>query len=214
MLPVIRFSREKGRPTSWCRKCRAASYGRNVDNVDVPWEYAQLVVDFLVQWLGSKAEIARRLGWSRSYLSEKRENMRGSKFKELMGLANEVTHQLGYFRKTHNTEPFVVDGNQLSEILREWRDKYLAEQGYVEGEHEAIEFGANAYLHDKTKINLRTIGRILNSEMPFVPETKADALLTAIYRQDIVDQGEIKRFPNPGWSPAAVVSYLQEQGVM
>lgn len=140
--------------------------------------------------------------------------MQGMKFQELMSLANEITRELGISRKVNNSEPFVVDGRQLSEIMIRWRDGFLKAQGYEEGIHEGVEYGAQKFLHDKTGMNLRTIGRVMNCELAYISESKADALLTAIDKHEMLDLGEIRRIPNPSWTPSALVEYLQESGVM
>jgi hypothetical protein len=107
-----------------------------------------------------------------------------------------------------------VASEPLGEILRQWREKWLRDQGYEKDVYEMVEYGANAYLHEKTGINLRTVGRILNSELDFIGETKADSLLAAIHKQELIDLGEIPVLPNPSWSPTAYVDYLQASGVM
>lgn len=214
MLPIARFTKNNGTLMSQCRQCIQHHRGADPENVLVPYKFVEPVVTFLSDWLGSKAEVSRRLGWHRSYLSTKRDDMQGVKFQELMGLCREVQQELGIRYVTQNAEPTVVASEPLGEILRQWREKWLRDQGYEKDVYEMVEYGANAYLHEKTGINLRTVGRILNSELDFIGETKADSLLAAIHKQELIDLGEIPVLPNPSWSPTAYVDYLQASGVM
>jgi hypothetical protein len=218
MLPIVRFSSQgggkNGTLTAWCRECRAVSYGRDPENVLVPMKFAQPVQDFLVDWLGSKRELSRRTGIHYTYFSDTREHMQGKKFVTLLKLSKEVAQELGLRYYTYGSEPHVVPCNELLPHLKKWEEDFLKAQGYEKGVHEQIQVGTRALLHEKTGINLRQLTRIFKCEMDFVGETKADKLLTAIDKAELLDLGEITVMPNPQWTPAAYIGYLREQGVL
>jgi hypothetical protein len=113
----------------------------------------------------------------------------------------------GQPRYNGSGEAEVVPGYELSEILREWVVRFLAERPLdTNGDF----VGPHAYLSEQTGIHTRRVSGIINGEFTLVPLSQADKLLQAIDRPDCLHQ--IHVIPNPNWSPERWHEYMAERG--
>jgi hypothetical protein len=117
-------------------------------------------------------------------------------------------------------EAEIVPGYELSPVLRKWVVEWLAERpldyrplGVTRGEQDLSNtfMGPIDWLAEKTGIHTRRVSGIVNGEFETVPLSQADALLSAIGRNDLLGY-EINVWPNPNWSLEKWMAYMQEHG--
>lgn len=73
-------------------------------------------------------------------------------------------------------------------------------------------FGPEAWISEKTGINVRSIRGIRNGEYPYVPFEKVDAILQALNLTHYLYNGEIEVIRNPKWSVEAWQEYMADRG--
>lgn len=230
MLPVHLFSINGDVRMSWCRRCIQNQRGRNPNNIQIPFELADPIIKFLKIHFGPKYEIALRLGWNVTYLSTKRETMHGLKFYELLDLAVEVCHEKGIspssaVQGTRLDDSYVVSGAELSHVLKDWSADWLRDKGHYESEITSIgehlgrtsmgnsdRYSPVQFLYEKTGISHKVLVSLIDGEKTYVSLCKADKVLTAIQRTELIDLGEMKVILNPLWRPIAYVKLLQRRG--
>jgi hypothetical protein len=107
--------------------------------------------------------------------------------------------------------PEIVEGAVLSENLRRWVVKHLADHPMT-GFETRDQMGPVAYLAHYSKINIRRVQGIVNGEFPTVSLEHADAILTAAGMNDLLITGELEIKKNPRWSNEDWHQYMQERG--
>lgn len=107
----------------------------------------------------------------------------------------------------------VVSGEQLVPFIEKWIEDWRAERPDT-WMHKASTRpeGPINWLRDNSGINIRRIYGILKGEIPFVPISDADAILTAIGQNFRLANGDIEVVKSPNWSPEAWAKYMQSRG--
>jgi hypothetical protein len=119
-------------------------------------------------------------------------------------------------------EAQVVFGEQLSNILQRWKANYLLERNPEaervreygrRGKFASVRavIGPEEWLSQETGIHDRRIRGLIRGEYKFVPLTQADAVLTALDKQDLL-KDILHVIPNPNWSPEKWAEYMRERG--
>jgi predicted lipase len=117
-------------------------------------------------------------------------------------------------------EAMVVQGFQISTIMRKWITNYLKDRPH---NHRSTDENGTAgvpndfigpieLLAEKTGMHIRQVSRICNGELKTVQESQAEKLLIAIDESYRFSNGEIQVVPNPNWSNERWIRYMQEQG--
>ena len=106
-------------------------------------------------------------------------------------------------------EAEVVKTALLATVLNRWRKRFEVEVG----DFESGDFvGPIGYLMEQSGIERRAIYRIMHMESKYTSLTHAERMLMAIDREYMMYNGEIPVIPNPQWSYARWVNYMDSRG--
>jgi len=110
-------------------------------------------------------------------------------------------------------EPEVVPAEPLGSILRAWVARWLSDRPRGRKNNRAAsEFvGPINWLADETGIHISRVEQICNGEIPQVPLSQADKLLTATGEFYMLGH-EIRVIRNSHWSLEKWQEYMQERG--
>lgn len=122
----------------------------------------------------------------------------------------------------------IVHAEPLGAVLRKWIVEWLAERptsqlerevdltdAYSSGKQKQVGIlllGPIQFLSMKTGIHIRRVSGICNGEFERVPLAQADALLTAIGKNELLATGEVPIYKNPKWSNERWFEYMRERG--
>lgn len=199
---------------SECKDCwrvrQGTDYSVAVENV-LP------LIDRLVGEVGSNEALCARIGVYRNQISvvRRQKRVRGKFVEKLKALDAEIAKEkMTVWQKT--MEPEVVEaeplGQTLRDFCRDWINEYPASS-------DQLAMGPINWLHEKTKqpnigvqMSEKLISLICNSKKQFVAFSQADALLTAIRKDEMLRNGEIKVIANPTWSLETYMAYMKSRG--
>lgn len=226
-LPISHF--QKLTPTkknpqlyrSQCNPCwrymkhyRDPAYSRLVAS-----EEFQPCIDYAVSRLGSKRAVCRAMGYNHGALSNygHYERMKGSKFFRLMELVDELEKadpeiiQNGW----QTTDPLVVDGLLLREILLSWERNFLRRYDMERPSATPVggAYGSTSFISAKSNVSNRYISELKSGRMRNVPVGQADKILAAIDREDVLDTHELPVFKNPLWPMRKWLQRMRDLGV-
>jgi hypothetical protein len=116
--------------------------------------------------------------------------------------------------------PEVVLGQQLAEILQEWKVNYLKERnpekefpkGWKTGVVNSQVIGPVDYLKEHTGLDPRRIFGMIKGEYKIIALAQAELILMVIDREYLLSNGYLRVIPNPNWSLERWMNYMNERG--
>jgi hypothetical protein len=117
----------------------------------------------------------------------------------------------------NGSDPLVVRTIELARVLDNWINEWRSERPLqIDGNRwkqpGELYMGAIDTLSQRSGVPTRSIARVRRLETKWTNLHTADALLTAIERNDLLSDGTVNAVPNPRMSQERWIEYLAERG--